>query len=325
MSTPKQGQQNVAGQVEVMELTASSQQQLQQHQAVLQDLEAKKVAATVVVPTLPDQVRSALRQLGLPVRFFGENLANVRDRLRMELARRQLGADQILKEEKARVKGEEEEEEEVTKYTRATHSLVEARQAIASFSLERATKRLDAERRLRVLAVNRKRTLLQLKGDDAKKEAENELSCLDEKYSKTYKLLRSTALEGSQYGDSRALSCICSQQVGQVSLVATASWTGTVHLWDGSSPVLESLGKQTMCHEDRIMGMAMQVMDDSALLATASIDMTGKLWKAKKCDVVMTDEAWMPQMKRLRQSSASQSTPISRATLPDCAVPPFIP
>ena len=51
------------------------------------------IAATVDVPTLPDKVRNALRQLGLPVRLFGENLANVRERLRMELARCKVGAE----------------------------------------------------------------------------------------------------------------------------------------------------------------------------------------------------------------------------------------
>jgi U4/U6 small nuclear ribonucleoprotein PRP4 len=284
------GQQNVAAQVEVMELTASSQLQRQQHEAVLLDLEAKKVAATVQVPTLPDQVRSALRQLGLPVRLFGENLANVRDRLRMELARRQLSAEQLKHEEVGIKEEEEEDEEEVTKYTRATQALIEARQAIAIFSLRRAANRLEAERQLRSLAqIKRKRS--KVADDDEKPEAENELSKLDQQCLETYKGLRRTGLEGSQYGDSRVLSCICTKKVGGIPLVATASWTGTMHLWDGSSPMLKSVGRRTLCHEDRIMGIDMQVIgDDAAMVATTSIDMTGKLWQIQKSDVVM-DEA----------------------------------
>jgi hypothetical protein len=73
----------------------------------------------VDVPTLPDQVLSSLRQLGLAVRLVGENLANVRDRLRMELARRQLGTVRNISERPKRKK-----EEEATKYTRASPDLV---------------------------------------------------------------------------------------------------------------------------------------------------------------------------------------------------------
>jgi U4/U6 small nuclear ribonucleoprotein PRP4 len=286
MSNNNMGQQNMAHQVEVMNLTAASQMQLQKHQAVLLDLEAKKVAATIVdVPTLPDQVRAALRELGQPVRLFGENLANVRDRLRMELARRQVGAGAAIKGEE-QVK-EEEEEEEVTKYTRASPGLVEARQEVARFSLQQAAARLEKERSLRGAAMKRKRF------SDAKKdEAALELERLDQECTKTYKVLRQMTLEGSQYGDSRAISCICSQNVGGGPVVATGSWTGTLHLWDGSSPVLNKVGEKIQCHKDRVMGIAMQKLDetsDTAMICTTSIDLTAKLWKAQKSDIIMTD------------------------------------
>ncbi|KAL3936525.1 MAG: hypothetical protein SGBAC_008180, partial [Bacillariaceae sp.] len=90
----RQGNSNYAQQVEVMELTEASQRDRQKHQHVLLEIEAKKRAFQVDVPTLPNDVRMALRHLGLPVRLFGENLANVRDRLRMELAKRE-----VLKEQ----------------------------------------------------------------------------------------------------------------------------------------------------------------------------------------------------------------------------------
>jgi len=46
------------------------------------DLEAKKAGRTIVVPTLVDEVRAKLRSLGEPIRLFGENLGDVRERLR---------------------------------------------------------------------------------------------------------------------------------------------------------------------------------------------------------------------------------------------------
>lgn len=286
------GQQHAAGQVEVMELTASSQQQRQKHEAVLLDLAAKKVAATVDVPTLPEQVRAALRQLGLPVRLFGENLANVRDRLRMELARRQVGAEEILKQEEQIKREQLEEEEEVTKYTRATQTLIEARQAMTTFSVHRAAKRLNTERELRSLAVVRKKRIKAVEEEEeAAPEAESLLSQLDAKCLQVNKQIRRAGLSGSQYGDSRALSSICTQTVAGIPLVATASWSGSIHLWDGRSSAMEPLGQKTLCHEDRIMGLSMLPLDqDDALIATASIDMTGKLWKIQKSDVIMNED-----------------------------------
>lgn len=291
MGQPNNNNYNVAAdRVEVLHLTAASQMQLQKHRAVLLDLEAKKLAATIDVPTLPDHVRAALRELGEPVRLFGENLANVRDRLRMELARRRVEAGAAIKgdEEGGMVKEEYDEEEEITKYTRASPALVEARQEIARFSLQRAAARLEKERSLRSTAIKRKRF-----SDTKKDSSALELERLDQECIKTYKALRQMTLEGSQYGDSRALSCICSKNVGGGPLVATGSWTGTLHLWDGSSPILNRVGERTQCHEDRIMGIAMETLSentDSAMICTTSIDLTAKLWKAQKIDIDMTGD-----------------------------------
>src|SRR6056300_1065097 len=90
----RQGNSNYAQEVEVMELTEASQRDRLKHQHVLLEIEAKKRAFQVDVPTLPNDVRMALRNLGLPVRLFGENLADVRDRLRMELAKREIVREQ---------------------------------------------------------------------------------------------------------------------------------------------------------------------------------------------------------------------------------------
>ena len=57
--------------VQVLNLSNASQIQLQKHQQVVLEMEVKKVMATIDVPTLPQQVRVALRNLGVPIRFFG--------------------------------------------------------------------------------------------------------------------------------------------------------------------------------------------------------------------------------------------------------------
>ena len=126
------GNTHVADQVEVMQLTEASQLDRQNHQALMLDLEAKKLAFQVDVPTLPNDVRKSLRSMGLPVRLFGENLANVRDRLRMELARREILQERGIKVED--MEGQQgtpqaltttkraQEEEEVTKKEEVTKS-----------------------------------------------------------------------------------------------------------------------------------------------------------------------------------------------------------
>jgi U4/U6 small nuclear ribonucleoprotein PRP4 len=285
---------NTATGVEVMELTDDSRMERQKHQALLVDLEAKKRAFTVDVPTLPNDVRDALRSMGLPVRLFGENLANIRDRLRMELARRQvLQEGQVPSMDgfppaKAPVK---EEEEKVTKYTRAPPELIDAREAIAKFSLERAQQRLNVERNRRI-GSKRKRALKLSSSDNVvpadsfEKEKQDEsveqVNRLNDECAKLYKSVGNMALEASQYGDARALSAICTSRskVGGIPLIATGSWSGIIKLWDASSPQLDLLSEKKMAHEDRIMNIAIQTpQNDVTMLATVSIDLSAKLWK----------------------------------------------
>lgn len=308
------GNSHVATQVEVMQLTEASQRDLLTHQSMLLDLEAKKRAFQVDVPTLPSDVRSALRNLGQPVRLFGENLANVRDRLRMELAKRE------ILQERAGVKFDHDDEaharaaaatkkvpdeEQVTKYSRASPELIQAREKICQFSLQRGKERLARERKYRI-QWQRKRVRLTSLDDDIKDNPEEyiEVTRLDEECKKTFKTLRNIGLEGSQYGDARPISSIATSHsfVGGVPLVATGSWSGAIKLWDGSSPELSLIGETNMAHEDRIMGMAMRLpptfeeglQDTTTMLATASIDLTAKLWKVTRRDDSMgqstTDE-----------------------------------
>ena len=288
-----QGTINTATGTEVMELTQDSEQERRKHELMLVELEAKKRAFQIDVPVLPEDVRQSLRTLRQPVRLFGENLADVRDRLRMELARRQVmqeGGISIESTDRAvRPTAAEDEEEEVTKYTRASNELVQAREKISKYSLGRARARLDRERGLRT-GAKRKRDRLLLDNDDTTHEDEAEVVRLDEECMKLTKTLRNTGLEGSQYGDGRALSAISTFYFDGTPLVATGSWSSTIKLWDGSSPQLDLVGTTNLTHEDRIMGIAVQTSNDHAICATASIDLTGKLWKITKSEDGMTDD-----------------------------------
>jgi U4/U6 small nuclear ribonucleoprotein PRP4 len=112
---------------------------------------------------------------------------------------------------------------------------------------------------------------------------------IDNSCENMYKSLRKVTLEGSQYGDARALSAITTfvSPHDSTPLVATASWSATIKLWDASE--LRSVGTTELAHEDRIMGIAIQNIQQDTICATASIDMTAKLWKVERSQDVMMD------------------------------------
>ncbi|CAB9497105.1 U4 u6 small nuclear ribonucleoprotein [Seminavis robusta] len=280
-------------QVEVMELTAASAAAQQQHQHMLLDLQAQRLASSMDVPTLPDQVRVALRELNCPVRLFGENLANVRDRLRLELAKRQVYGDHYGSSTDAALAPETSSssaaaaEKEETKYTRAIPALIAARERIATASLEHSRQRLDKERQLRAsykALYKKRKAVTENENVDPNSSLAEEL---DKSCCRLYQSLQKTALAGSQYGDDRPLSAMGTLR----DKVFTASWSATLQWWDGSSPTLDLLGKKRQAHEDRIMGVDVfeSNNNNTILAATASIDLTAKIWKIREADSVMED------------------------------------
>lgn len=282
-------------QVEVMALNAASAAAQQQHQHMLLDVEAKRLASSMDVPTLPDQVRTALRDLTCPVRLFGENLANVRDRLRLELAKRKVygehyGSAAIPEVPGSALSAQQQPKRQETEYTRASQALVKAREKITAFSLQRAKERLIQERGLRAtykaLQLHKKRKPDDTTTEEIPSESFAQAEKMDRSCFNLYKSLQQTSLAGSQYGDSRALSAITT--LGD--RVLTASWSSTLQWWDGSTPALDLLGRKRQAHEDRIMGVAVQQQQQQKILAgTASIDLTAKLWTLKEADAEMKD------------------------------------
>ena len=214
---------------------------------------------------------------------------------------------------------QEEEVTEVT-YTHASMDLIQARKIICEYSLERSRRRLDVERRRRRGMVRwtrgKKRARLFHTDNDDDFSGDVYLSLkddsllvkeLDQQCEKIYNTIRSQALEGSQYGDVRPLSAVCTSTLSQgcegtfPKLIATGGWSGGIKIWNGGddhnvtideegqtdlSP-LDLLGAKSIVHEDRIMGVAMRqyltstTSSDgvSTIVASASIDLTAKLCK----------------------------------------------
>ena len=142
-----------------------------------------------------------------------------------------------------------------------------------------------------------------------------------------HKSLRGLRLEGSQYSDNRPLSAVCTSALppgyapaaGGASgttnpnLVATGGWSGSVRLWDGNSPTLENLATKERGHEDRITGIAMRPLSGGqsggggTMIATASIDLTAKLWSVRR-----NDEAPIRG-----ENDAMEEDEIAKAEIPD--------
>lgn len=336
--------------VEYLELTQDSLAAQQSHRVLLLDIEARKRASTVDVPTLPNDVRDALRNWGEPIRLFGEDLAAIRDRLRMVMARwevwkeqqekglvdGQMQLPQPMDEEEALVYGEAEEITETT-YTHASPDLINARKLMCDYSLGRSRYRLELERQRRRGMVrwtrSKKRARLfdrededdtpggarRLYSNAGLKEDSMLVKSLDDTCEKVYECIRNKALEGSQYGDVRPLSSVCTSSVstgndatmGQLpKLIATGGWSGGIKIWNGGDDhfgssgdvsqnraqegaPLDLLGAKNIVHEDRIMGIAMKPYLTSitsteplTIVGSASIDLTAKL-----CAIKLNEDA----------------------------------
>lgn len=342
--------------VEYLALTSDSLASQQAHRLKLLDIEARKRASAVDVPTLPDDVRDALRRWGEPVRLFGEDLAAIRDRLRMVMARWEVWkeseqekgsgvVDEMMAVPSAAMPGGREGDdgasaadaaEEVTEttYTHASKELIDARKFMCEYSLGRSRRRLEVERQRRRGMVRWTRSKKRARLFDREEEDAgdagglyNEESLkaeaalvkkLDGDCEKIYKSIRNSALEGSQYGDVRPLSAVCTSSVSRgdddvigrmPKLIATGGWSGGIKIWNGGddhiadgqpapdadhdSAPLDLLGAKNIVHEDRIMGVAMRSYVTSAtatepltIVASASIDLTSKL-----CAIKLNDDA----------------------------------
>jgi U4/U6 small nuclear ribonucleoprotein PRP4 len=304
----------IGSNLQTLDLPSSSLAERQAHAELLLTLEAKKIASSIDVPTLPHDIQDSLRAIGEPVRLFGENNANVRDRLRLCLARIQVakssGVETVSIPPFDKAKQHEREEDEKrrelqeTQYSRASEELIKAREFISEFSIGRAKKRLDVERKRKWASQRKeqKRLLdsdhqvieIHKRGEDDEELLLKELEDLNKCCQDRYNRIKDITLEGSQYADGRPLSAITTGRQPGVStdpcLVATGGWTGSIKLWNGSSSALDLLSTKLVAHEDRIMGVAMyQGKNHCHQLATASIDLTAKLWKINKNDDIIME------------------------------------
>ena len=120
---------------------------------ILSDLDRKKLARKIALPTNDNEVRTRLRELDQPITLFGEGPADRRDRLRDLIAKARMekmggfdGRDGMMveggsdQEDDSEDSGDDEggegdKDEEF--YTEGTAALKKARRQIAEYSLPR--------------------------------------------------------------------------------------------------------------------------------------------------------------------------------------------
>jgi U4/U6 small nuclear ribonucleoprotein PRP4 len=175
---------------------------------VLAQLERKRFAQTIAVPTDDKRVRERLRGIGEPITLFGEGPAERRDRLRELLTQRAEGADGdvVMADAATPAGGDEDGEEEY--YTEGGPEMLQARQDIARYTLSRAQKRIlfqkaESSIPLRAHVKHRKSIKERLQGYD---------------------------LYGSQVAADRPLAAVRFAPSG--SIFATGTWSGTIKVMD---------------------------------------------------------------------------------------------
>ncbi|GAA6027268.1 hypothetical protein JCM8097_002541 [Rhodosporidiobolus ruineniae] len=225
---------------------------------MLSELDRKKLARKIALPTNDGEVRARLRELGEPITLFGEGPADRRDRLRelIAMARLERGEEAMVEEEESESSDEEEEKEEEF-YTEGSAALKKARRDIAEYSIPRARKRL-ARQRL---------------------DAGVPLARLMDVRKAIFANLASFTNLGSQIGDTRAISAV--RFSPDSSMLLTGSWTGQAKLW--SVPACKEI-RVLKGHKERIGGVAWHPQatlsqSSSALnFATSGADNDIRLW-----------------------------------------------
>ncbi|KAH8891056.1 WD40 repeat-like protein [Thozetella sp. PMI_491] len=233
----------------------------------------KRLAASIAVPTNDGHVRTKLRELGEPVTLFGEGPGDRRDRLRELLTNiAQHGAGETADVEMADIDEDEDEDEEQEEefYSRGSKELLEARRAIALFSLPRTKKRIQFQRQ------------------DAK--IQNKTRAKFQKQVK--ERLQAFELQGSQAAGDRNVSITRFSPSGQ--LVAVGNWGGSLKLFD--VPNLEQ--KQIFRgHTNKISGVAWMpgstltehnVSPDTVNLASGGAEGQIHLWSLTQSTPVAT-------------------------------------
>jgi len=228
--------------------------------SLLKELERKKRARHLAVPTDDKKVKLMLRELGHPICLFGELPHQRRDRLRDLLSKLDETQLEALRKEEEESSEDSDIEEEF--FTEGSKDLKEARFWILNYSLPRARARI-AEQML---------------------EAQREPADVNKEKNDLYAKVKTFSNSCSQIGDDRPIA-FCrlnlDQSTGSYS-IATGSWSGVMRLWELPSckPIITWRGHDSA----RIGGIdfhpesGKSLSKDVVNLVSGAADGTVRLW-----------------------------------------------
>lgn len=230
--------------------------------AIISQMERKKKAAAIIVPTDDGRVRARLRELGEPITLFGEGPADRRDRLRELLYHIQEGThaegsqmgDTDMRDTTGSPEGDDEDEEF---YTPGEPELLEARRWMAGYSLPRAKERIARQKAEANIPLQK-----HIKHRRAIKER-----------------LSGYQVLGSQLAGERAVSI--ARFSPDSTTIAAGSWSGSIKLL--SVPNMEDAGL-LRGHTDRVGGLSwnpqatLSLSPSSANLASGGGEGSIHLW-----------------------------------------------
>ncbi|KYQ89358.1 WD40 repeat-containing protein [Tieghemostelium lacteum] len=303
---------------EVLEFSKHAQDSLIRKQKLQDDMDKRRRAKQVILPTSDNLIKMKFRELGEPIILFGEKPENRRERLKSLLLDRNLVDGYPISERKKQEEKKQQYQQEQDFLTVGTEELKQCRINIAKYSLERASQRLQTQKRKREAELQiqeenkqmfeeyqqklierqqklyKKAQLIQQKKDENNDvnmvEEDEEISDIpsnlpfklteyENELIQVTKDLKNYYPSLSQIGDEKISSVGFSPDS---KMVATTSWGGMLKLWDVDGR--ERLENQYSGHKERINNLSFHPQSTlsqgagSVNIATASCDQTCKLW-----------------------------------------------
>ncbi|KAI0567534.1 U4/U6 small nuclear ribonucleoprotein Prp4 [Gracilaria domingensis] len=198
-----------------------------EHAQKLKQLQQRRVARSISLPTDDHQVKLALRSRGHPICLFGEDAYDRRERLRAVLAEAGVTSVEDPQSEKPVVIERQDVRTEEF-YTEGAQHLRDLRIQIAHASLKAAAIRLENERG---------------KSNVIKQWEHEELE--------TMHAVRESSLIASQGGGTRPYTAICYCETGDGDLIATGDWGGNIAIWKERQAGIFQLSSLPL-HEERV-------------------------------------------------------------------------
>lgn len=242
--------------------------------AILNQFSRKRRAAAIAVPTDDGRVRSRLREMGEPITVFGEGKGDRRDRLRellttlADLEAEEDGDTDVQMQGAGQDSAQAEQDEEF--YTQGISELLEARKAIARYSLPRARDRIANQKLEATIPL---RTHIKHRKGIKERLANFELS-------------------GTQIAGDRPVSICRFSPNGEI--IAAGNWSGGVKLLD-----VPTLAEKRILrgHTDRVGGISWYpeatlpggtVSDEAVNLASSGGEGNVHLWNLKQDTPIAT-------------------------------------